>query len=439
MIARRIRRSEISRTNQARVVLALGSASPAGHPSRRFELEDLRKFALAAFFGAAYAYCDAMDIYSTDLKTPGQLIEALLAQRGWTKRTLAAVLGVDEATVNRWISDKQAVNAAIALSLEEVLDVPAERFLELQRNFDLAKARFAYRPDPGRRTRAQVFGALPIAAMIKRGWIDASDVRDVDAVEQGLLSLFDANSLDEIEALPHAARKTAPEEATSAPQMAWISRVKAIADELIAPAYNPAALDRALPRLHQLMTAPEESRHVPRLLIEAGIRLVIVETLPSAKIDGVCLWLDEVSPVVGLTLRHDRIDNFWFVLRHELEHVRLGHGRDRMIIDDLEGDRGGIGADIPEEERLANSAAREFGVPSAKMESFIARKAPFFSERDMVAFAKMLGVHPGIVAGQLQYRTGRYDRFRQHLAGIRAHVRPGAAVDGWGDIYPLGD
>jgi HTH-type transcriptional regulator/antitoxin HigA len=380
-----------------------------------------------------------MDINSPEIRTPGQLIEALLDERGWNKRTLAVVLGVDEATVNRWISDKQAVNANIAISLEEVLEAPAERFLELQRGFDLAKARFAQRPDPSRRTRAQLFGSLPIAAMIKRGWIDAGDVRDIDAVERGLTKFFGVEAVEQIEVMPHAARKTEVNRDATPTQIAWLNRVRSIADELIVPTFSNALLDRALIKLHQLTVAPEETRNVPRVLAECGIRFVIVEALPSAKIDGVCFWLDDKSPVVGLSMRHDRIDNFWFVLRHELEHVRLGHGKLAMILDDLEGERGGVGPGVPEEERLANKAAQEFCVPSGKMDSFVTRKSPFFSERDLTAFAKLLGVHPGIVAGQLQHRTGRYDRFRQHLANVRTHVRAGAAVDGWGDIYPIGE
>jgi HTH-type transcriptional regulator/antitoxin HigA len=139
-------------------------------------------------------------------------------------------------------------------------------------------------------------------------------------------------------------------------------------------------------------------------------------------------------------MRHDRIDNFWFVLRHELEHVRLGHGRGAamtMLDTDLEGERAGEGTDVPAEERAANEAGQEFAVPKAKMDAFVARKAPFFAERDIFAFATLLGVHPGIVAGQVAFRTDRYDRFRKHLVSIRDHVRPGAAVDGWGDVYPL--
>jgi HTH-type transcriptional regulator/antitoxin HigA len=109
-----------------------------------------------------------------------------------------------------------------------------------------------------------------------------------------------------------------------------------------------------------------------------------------------------------------------------------------MILDtELEGERAGAGIDVPAEERAANEAGQEFAVPIAKMDAFVARKAPFFAERDILAFASMLGVHPGIVAGQVAFRTDRYDRFRQHLVSIRDHLRTSAAVDGWGDVYPL--
>ena len=71
-------------------------------------------------------------------KTPGQLIETLLSERGWTQRLLAAVLDISESTTNKLISGSQAVTAEIALALEEVFDVPAERFLNLQKDYDLA-------------------------------------------------------------------------------------------------------------------------------------------------------------------------------------------------------------------------------------------------------------------------------------------------------------
>jgi HTH-type transcriptional regulator/antitoxin HigA len=140
-----------------------------------------------------------------------------------------------------------------------------------------------------------------------------------------------------------------------------------------------------------------------------------------------------------MTLRFDRIDNFWFVLRHELEHVIQKHGQAAVMLDiELEGERAGTGKDIPEEERIANEAAAEFCTPQKQLKHFIQVKSPFFAERDIRGFAATYKIHPGIVAGQLQHKTKRYELFRNHLVKIRSVVTPNAMVDGWGDVAPIG-
>ena len=80
----------------------------------------------------------------------------------------------------------------------------------------------------------------------------------------------------------------------------------------------------------------------------------------------------------------------------------------------------------------------DFCIPQKKMDSFMARKSPFFYERYILGLANTLQIHPGLIAGQLQYRTGRYDLFRQYLVKIRSAVAPSAIVDGWGDVAPVG-
>jgi HTH-type transcriptional regulator/antitoxin HigA len=374
-----------------------------------------------------------------DFKTPGQLIQALLQERGWSNRILAVVLEAEETGISKLITDKKSVTPEIAISLEEVFGVKAERFLTLQRDYDLAKARLIARPNPGRANRAHLFGGLPIAEMIKRGWLDVQDVRDMPNVEKAMAKFFGVDSVNDIEILPHAAKKTAVSSEATAVQLAWLYRVRQIASEMIVGQYSNFGARRAIESLRLLTSAAEETRKVPRILAECGIRFVIVESLPSAKIDGVCFWLDEASPVIGMSLRYDRIDNFWFVLRHELEHVLHEHGKSLITIDaDLEGDRAGTGDGVSEEERIANLAASEFCVPKKTMDSFVARKAPTFSERDILGVAATLKVHPGLVAGQLRYRTGRYDRFSNHLVKIRSIISPSAVVDGWGDIAQVG-
>jgi HTH-type transcriptional regulator/antitoxin HigA len=367
--------------------------------------------------------------------TPGQLIQDQLDKRGWSRRILAAILGADETGINRLIAGKRAVDATMAIRLGEVFGIRPEHFLMLQKRYDLAQARLVTRPDPERAKRARVYGELPVAEMIKRGWLEADNIRDVAQVEAALLKFFNVPTLDDIKTPEHSAKKTGSDPDLTPPQLAWLHRVKVIASEMLVPHYSPNALRDAIGKLNSLLSAPEEARKVPRILAESGVRYVIVESLASAKIDGVAFWIDN-SPVIGMTLRHDRIDNFWFVLRHEIEHILRRHGR--KIDVELEGARAGTGPDLPQEEQEANNAAEDFCVPREKLESFIARKAPFFAERDILGFARTLGIHPGLVAGQLQHQTSRYDRFRNHLVKIRSAVTPSAMVDGWGDVAPVG-
>ncbi len=373
-----------------------------------------------------------------DFRTPGQLIQTLLDERDWTQQVLALVLGVHPSSIAKIISGRKRVDAKMALALNEVFETPAERFLSIQKSYDLAQARIVARPDPERATRAQLFGNLPVAEMMKRGWIDADDIRNFKQVEAALAKFFGVASADKIEILPHAAKKTEGSGPVTLTQQAWLHRVKQIADDMLVQKYSSKAVRAAIPKLQNLLLLEHEARHVPRILAESGIRFVIVESLSSAKIDGACFWLNDFAPVIGMSLRFDRIDNFWFVLRHELEHVLQGHGRDMAMLDaELDGDSAGTGLAVREEERVANQAAAQFCVPPEKLQKFIARKEPFFGEQDILGFARTLQLHPGLVAGQLQRYTGRYDRFRKHLVRIRSIVAPSAMVDGWGDVAPV--
>ncbi len=379
---------------------------------------------------------------TTQYRTPGQFIQELLESKGWTQRVLAIVLNKDETQIGKILTGKRPLDAETALALSQLFpDVTASFLLQLQKNYELEQARIVTRDDPDRNARAQIFGKLPVSDMIKRGWLQVEDMRNFTAVKTELLKFFKAESLEEIETISHAAKKTDFNNEITHSQLAWLYRVKEIAVEMLVARYSKSAAQAVIPKLKELLISPVAARKVSRIFAECGIRFVICESLPGAKIDGVCFWLDENSPVIGLSMRFDRIDNFWFVLRHELEHVICAHGRDAkkaMLDVELEGDSAGTGDRIAEEERIANQAAANFCVPQKSLESFIARKSPFFYERDIAAFATTIQVHPGLVAGQLRNRIKLWNRFTNHLVKIRSSVAPGATVDGWGDIVPVG-
>jgi HTH-type transcriptional regulator/antitoxin HigA len=268
--------------------------------------------------------------------------------------------------------------------------------------------------------------------MIKREWLQNTDAA---LLEAQMARFFNVANCNDIPHMEHAAKKSTYYDETPPAQLAWLFRVRQIAKTIPAPKYSEKALRETVTRFRSMLVDPEEARHVPRMLAEAGVRLVIVEGLPNAKIDGVCFWLDKQSPVIGLSMRFDRIDNFWFVVRHEAEHVFRKDGQTKEIIDvDVtDTDR----ADLPPEERAANAAAADFCVPVAEMDSFIARKSPFFAEKDVIGFARRMNVHPGIVVGQIQKRTKRWELLRRHLVKVRSFILPNAIVDGWGVAAPV--
>lgn len=374
-----------------------------------------------------------------DYRTPGQLIKNLLSERGWTHQLLASILDVDRSIISKIIKGNRAVNAELAIGLGEVFNESPERFMNLQMSFDLAQARIIVMPDPSRAVRAHLFSQLPIGEMMKRGWIDEVDIKEMSKIEDSIMQFFESESPDKIELLPHAAKKTKASELVSAIQLAWLYRVRQIAKEMLAPRFTKTKGREVIKKLKELRRHPEDTRHIPRILMESGIRYVLVESLKGAKIDGVCFWLDDYSPVIGMSVRFDRIDNFWFVLRHELEHVLQGDGKSEIVVDyDLEGGNSGVDQGLPKIEQVANAAGADFCVSQKMMEKFIKHKSPIFSDRDVVGFAKMQNVHPGLIAGQLQRHTGRHELFRKHLSPIRKHIAPSAMVDGWGDIPPVG-
>src|SRR5207247_6988695 len=88
--------------------------------------------------------------------------------------------------------------------------------------------------------------------------------------------------------------------------------------------YSKRMLDEAVQNLRVLEQAPSELHQVPKILREAGIRFVVIQPLPGTKIDGACIWLDDGSPVIAMSIRYDRLDNFWHTLLHELGHCSEG-------------------------------------------------------------------------------------------------------------------
>lgn len=375
----------------------------------------------------------------SDVPHPGEFIRDEIEARGWAQRDLAYILGVKEQAINPIMSGKRGISPDMAQSLSKAFGLSASYFLNLQKAYELSTAKVA---DPAIARRAFLQSAYPIREMIKRNWFE--ETNDVSMLEAQVMRFFNTNSLDQVPCLAHNAKKGGDYSQTSPLQWAWLYRVRQITAEMVLPNYSEAKLRLALSDFERFMVDPEEIRQIPRVLAECGVRFTIVETLPKAEIDGVCFWLNPKSPVIGMTCRHDRIDNFWFVLRHEIEHLLNKDGQTdplspEMVDVDLKPETEGL----PKEENLANVAASQFCADQRALDSFVIRKYPYMSEKDTLGLARRLQRHPGIVVGQLQfkmakqYNVNKYGWLTKHKVKIRSFLIGAATVDGWGDPAPV--
>ncbi len=169
-----------------------------------------------------------------------------------------------------------------------------------------------------------------------------------------------------------------------------------------------------LGKVARLNRSGDGPRLAGEFLARHGIPLVIVQHLPKTHLDGAALRLGDGRPVVGLTLHHDRIDNFWFCLLHELAHVgrHLDAGKGDAFVDDMTLRRTAGEREDPREEQ-ADDWAEEALVPKAAWEASAVKDRP--TPMAVMNLANALGIHPAIVAGRVRYKRRNYRLLSQFV------------------------
>ncbi len=370
---------------------------------------------------------------------PGDWIREALDDRGWSQADLADILGRPSQLVNELIAGKKIVTPETAKGLAQAFEgTTAEFWLNADSAWQLHLKR-SQAPDPSVGLRARIYSKAPIREMVKRQWIEFSSNPSV--LEKTLLDFLEVQDLNESPpVLATAARMGTGYDQFNASQLAWICRAKHLGRAVpVSRPFDKRSRQVVWDSLRLLMADPTEIRHVPRVLSEAGIRFLVLEHLTKTRIDGACIWLDRSSPVVVVSLRYGRIDNFWFTLMHELAHVFNGDGRedDPAVDIDLVGEAREAKENKPERERKADEVAEGALIDGETLDDFVTRVGPLFSERTIRNFATLHGVHPGIVVGQLHNRGVHYSKFRKLLVNVREHIVQSALTDGWGHRMPL--
>lgn len=373
-----------------------------------------------------------MERVPAEVFRPGDFIRDEIEGRGWSQSDLASIIGRTDAVISELINGKRGVTPDTAQALADAFGTTAEFWLRVEAAYQAALLRDRGKSDAVVSLRAKLYSKAPVREMVRRGWLEDSSNPDVLSTQ--LLNFLQIPDLDAEPVFWAAARKSTDYGAIHPSQTAWLFRTRHLASAVsVMRPFSPRLVPQALATLQSLLADPPEIRQVPVVLANIGVRFLIVEDLASMKMDGACFWLDDKSPVIALSLRYDRIDYFWHTLMHEFAHVAAGDGKTNAPLDaDLMDDDG-----KPPFEVKANQQAAAWLVPQDRLQDFIVRIKPLYSKARIANFAKLIGVHPGIVVGQLQKREEiPYSHSRDLLVKVNHIITAAALTDGWGQPLP---
>jgi HTH-type transcriptional regulator/antitoxin HigA len=342
---------------------------------------------------------------------PSILVRARIAH-GLSQRELAEILGLKEQQVQRYESEEYA-----SASLRRLAEVANALQLNVSEVAEL-KPQTATRPSP--KSQEIEWELFPVKEMYRRGWF--REVGFVGSMAAAMADRVDLARQYVQEAMPRRQPAFLRRRARFGSAMdqyalwAWQCRVLLLAKkEQLKGSYSRDSItEEWLKDLARESRFDDGPRRAKNMLGEAGIPLIIEPHLPKTYLDGAAFLLPDGTPVIGITLRYDRIDNFWFVLFHELIHVmkHLRRGKLEDIFDDLAPDA--LPAERDDLERQADTLAGAALIPEEVWEVALARYVR--TEESVRAFAEEQGIHPAIVAGRIRKEADNYV-ILTHLVG----------------------
>lgn len=332
--------------------------------------------------------------FPIDLPGPLAAIQFRMEQAGLKQRDLIPFIG-SRAKVAEVLAGKRPLTLPMARSLHRNLGIPAELLLADEQMSDEHREWERY----------------PIREMKKRGWIKTTlqNAKDVmgwlmeKAHTHDPLPLFRKNDHNRRNA------KTNPYALE-----AWCLAVLAKSFETV-PKPSQAKMAgritrKTLESVADLSVFEDGPKKAQEYLQQHGVALVVLPHLPQTHLDGASLRRADGVSVIGMTLRYDRLDHFWFCLLHELAHVLLHiqENRDEFFVDDM------TIAGLDDREAEADRCANDVLLPEATWTASAAAQDPTILNVGSLAAA--VNRSPSIIAGRIRFNTKNY-RLLTHLVG----------------------
>jgi HTH-type transcriptional regulator/antitoxin HigA len=336
--------------------------------------------------------------YPIDIPDAIEAIKFRMEQLSLNQQALVPFIG-SKSKVSEVLNRKRTLSLSMMRALHKGLDIPAEILLQEQgQDFpeDIPEIDWT---------------SFPINEMISLGWIhsDKSIKGNEEEIMRGYIQ--EAGGMNSFSRLSFRASKSPIKKLRTNRYalMAWCLRIMELSEKHpLEKKYKPGSIN--LSDLSKLSYFKDGPLLAKEYLEKHGIQFFVVPHLKKTFLDGAVIILEKKNPVIALTLRYNRIDNFWFCLLHELAHLakHLTMDETNIIIDELEP------KDAKEEEadRIAQNALiqEEYWKKVNLDANNLAR--------EVISLSEQLKIHPAIIAGRIRFEKNNYRMLSQFLGMV---------------------
>lgn len=347
---------------------------------------------------------------------PGELLKDELESRGIKQKEFSELIGVQATQLNEIINKKRGINAEMALLFGKALNMDAMIWINIQNNYELDLAKINEKIQ--KRLFAieqwqQIQQSIPEKFLKKKGYLKGNPIHDIDAIK----IIYNLNNIEQLSNLDTETsyfkfRKSSKILIDNTSLITWTKLVNYEASKIKVAKFNKQNINTLVTKLKDVFWKNKNTISKTKdILSEFGIKLIILENPEKCPIDGYTFW-DKSNPAIGLTLTHNRIDNFAFTLFHELGHVFLHVQNNKSTaFVDLESDD--ISKEQNKEENEADSFANDHLINPENWKEFF-KSSNNTQEKSIIYLAKKEKIHPAIIKSRLSYELNNY-RIKAHI------------------------
>ena len=329
---------------------------------------------------------------------PATTLNEKLGEMGMSIKEFALRTGKPEQTIIAVLKGERSLTSEMAVLFENVTQIPAQFWINKQARYNEYVAR---------KNREQAVAdavdwtkKFPYPEMAKNNWVGPT--RKIEEKTINLFNYFGVASHRAWEKL-YIETKLKVAAYTSLKQThqphaisAWLRQGELQAKQILVPEFNVKKLKDSIPQMRQLMVEQPADffEQLQKLCFDAGVILLFTPKLPKVPLSGSTRWLNN-TPLIQLTARYKRNDNFWFTFFHELGHIIL-HGKKYISLENVD-----FAAANPEKEEEAHRFAIKYTFTSEQEKEVLQNET--ITRQDIIDYAKKFNTHPAMIIGRLQH------------------------------------